>query len=69
MRATKQVAAELGLTESQLAGLLRRGVIPAPPRLPGSTVYLWSDADVAAAREALERRRQPAPSATPVCAD
>lgn len=50
---TPQVAALLGCEYHQLFSLIRRHKIKAPARDAGGIDYLWSEADVDAARAAL----------------
>jgi hypothetical protein len=62
-RKTTRAAAELGKTYMQLYALIRYGKIPTPER-DSSGDLIWSDADMARARQALalleKRRKRPA---------
>jgi DNA-binding transcriptional MerR regulator len=51
-RKTPVAARELGITYHRLMGLLRHGKI-APPDRDSSGDYLWTDADLDRARQAL----------------
>jgi hypothetical protein len=56
MNATRKTAVavrELGTTYHRLMGLIRFGKIE-PPQRDSSGDYLWSDADLSRAREALK---------------
>ncbi len=54
---TQEAARALGLTLCQLQGMLRRGVLSPPARTPAGG-FLWSESDLARAREVLAQRRQ-----------
>ena len=54
---TPIAAKTLGVAETQLYSLLRKGKIP-PPAKDSSGDYCWTPADLDAARQAMEARRQ-----------
>lgn len=54
---TAEVARALGIHLLTLYQLLHRGEVPYPPRRVG-TCYLWTPADLEAARAARARRRR-----------
>jgi hypothetical protein len=56
-RKTPVAARELGLTYTQLVGLIRYGHI-APPGRDSSNDFVWTDADMDRARAALAARRK-----------
>jgi DNA-binding transcriptional MerR regulator len=56
---TPEAARELGVTYHRLMGLIRFGRIN-PPQRDGSGDYVWDEADIARAREALQAVRRPA---------
>jgi hypothetical protein len=63
-RKTPVAARELGTTYHRLIGLIRFGKIT-PPQRDSSGDYLWDDADLARAREALKvdfRRKGASPT-------
>jgi len=53
---TTATAKRLGVPYHRLFSLLRYGVVPTPQQRDSSGHYLWSDADVEAARRAIEAR-------------
>lgn len=57
IRKTPIAAAELGVTYHRLMGLVRFAKIAAPTR-DSSGDYLWTDADLERARQALANLRQ-----------
>lgn len=59
---TRQAAAELAISYCRLMSLIRCDKV-APPAKDSSGDYLWTEADIAAAREALkvDRRFGPRP--------
>ena len=61
-RKTPVAAAELGITESHLQYLLRARKIP-PPSRDSSGHYIWTDADIEAARAALPESVRGEPAA------
>jgi hypothetical protein len=61
-RKTPVAARELGISYSQLIGLLRYSKI-APPARDTSGDYIWADEDLARARNALAAARAPKPEA------
>ena len=50
------------VSEQALHGLLRRGLIAEPLRIPGGRTYLWPAALVEQARAVLEKRRPSTPA-------
>jgi hypothetical protein len=60
-RKTPVAARELGITYHRLIGLIRFDKIP-PPTRDSSGDYLWTDADIERARQAVAamRKREPA---------
>jgi hypothetical protein len=63
VRKTPVAAKELGVPYYVLMGLIRYEKIPIPAR-DSSLDFIWNDADMARAREALSKRRRVAPCAT-----
>jgi hypothetical protein len=61
-RKTPRAARELGITYSHLMSLLRYGRL-APPERDDSGDYLWTDADLERARQALADGRRSKPQA------
>jgi DNA-binding transcriptional MerR regulator len=57
-RKTPIAARELGISYSQLIGLIRYGKI-APPERDTSGDYIWTDADLDRARAAFASKRRP----------
>jgi hypothetical protein len=57
-RKTPVAARELGISYSQLIGLLRYGKI-SPPGRDTSGDYIWTDKDLTRARAALAAMRRP----------
>ena len=64
LRTTRETADELGLAYFGVFNLIRYGHID-PPAKTGAGHYLWSDADVAAARRAIEAHRAREEATTP----
>jgi predicted DNA-binding transcriptional regulator AlpA len=56
---TKEASRRIGIGTAALYSYVNRGVVPSPRRLTGSQVFVWTEADCQAVREALEHRRQP----------
>ncbi len=54
---TRDALADLGCAESHLQSLIRRGRIPRPAKDTAGN-FDWSEADIAAAREALAEARE-----------
>lgn len=48
----------LGVTRQHFFRLRQRGVLPPPPRLPGSRIIRWTEPYLEACRRALEKNRE-----------
>jgi hypothetical protein len=70
IRKTPVAARELGVSYHQLIGLVRFGKLDPPPGRDSSGDYLWTDGDMARAREAFAGvgRRKGAPACAAVSA-